>query len=103
MIGLDLKGTSILITGGTQGIGEGIARAAADAGAAGLRLTGRDAARGNRVAQDISKAGVRGPCSSPATWPKPRCRSIVDEAIAALRPHRRSRQRRRPHGSRHDR
>jgi NAD(P)-dependent dehydrogenase (short-subunit alcohol dehydrogenase family) len=57
MIGLDLIGKIILVTGATQGIGEGIARAAAQAGAAGLALTGRNVERGAQVARAISDAG----------------------------------------------
>jgi NAD(P)-dependent dehydrogenase (short-subunit alcohol dehydrogenase family) len=57
MISLGLKDKVILITGGTQGVGETIARAAAEAGAAGLCVTGRDAARGKKVADSISATG----------------------------------------------
>jgi NAD(P)-dependent dehydrogenase (short-subunit alcohol dehydrogenase family) len=50
-----LDGRVVLITGGTQGVGEAVARACAAAGAAGLCLTGRDAKRGEAVAAEISK------------------------------------------------
>lgn len=53
-----LDGNVALITGATQGIGEAIAGAAAQAGAAGLFLTGRDAARGRKVAERLSEGGV---------------------------------------------
>ena len=52
---LDLSGKVVLVTGATQGVGEGIARAAAEAGAAGLVLTGRSQARGDAVARDLAK------------------------------------------------
>lgn len=52
-----LKNKIVLITGATQGVGEGIARAAAKAGAAGLCLTGRHVARGKKVAETLSAAG----------------------------------------------
>jgi NAD(P)-dependent dehydrogenase (short-subunit alcohol dehydrogenase family) len=52
---LNLDGKVVLVTGATQGVGESVARAAAEAGAGGLVLTGRDAKRGDKVAKDISK------------------------------------------------
>lgn len=52
---LSLAGKVILVTGATQGVGESVARAAAESGAAGLVLTGRSQARGEAVAKDISK------------------------------------------------
>lgn len=52
---LSLADKVILVTGATQGVGESVARAAAESGAAGLVLTGRSQARGDAVAKDISK------------------------------------------------
>jgi NAD(P)-dependent dehydrogenase (short-subunit alcohol dehydrogenase family) len=57
MISLDLSDKIVLITGATQGIGEGIAWACAEAGVAGLVLTGRNGERGEKVARSISEAG----------------------------------------------
>jgi len=50
-----LDGRVLLVTGGTQGVGEAIARAAAQAGAAGIAITGRDVARGEAVVTDLSR------------------------------------------------
>jgi NAD(P)-dependent dehydrogenase (short-subunit alcohol dehydrogenase family) len=80
MIGLSLAGKVVLITGGTQGIGEGVARAAAEAGAAGVCITGRKRERGEKVAAEISAMGsparfVAGDLAQEAD-----CRRIVAEA-----------------------
>lgn len=52
-----LDGKIIIITGGTQGIGEGIAKYAAECGAAGLVICGRNEQNGNSIAQEISQQG----------------------------------------------
>ena len=46
-----------IVTGGSQGLGEAIARLFGERGAAGLVICGRNADRGERVASDISAAG----------------------------------------------
>ena len=50
---VSLSGQVIVITGSTQGLGEAIARLAADSGAAGIVVTGRDVARGQAVAESL--------------------------------------------------
>lgn len=52
-----LTGKVVLISGGTQGLGAGIARAAAREGAV-LVLSGRNAARGEEVAAELRAAGT---------------------------------------------
>jgi NAD(P)-dependent dehydrogenase (short-subunit alcohol dehydrogenase family) len=46
-----------LVTGGTQGLGEAVARLLAERGAAGIVIGGRNADRGTAVANDISGGG----------------------------------------------
>jgi NAD(P)-dependent dehydrogenase (short-subunit alcohol dehydrogenase family) len=52
-----LSGKVAIVTGGTQGLGEAIARLFAERGAAGLVICGRNAKAGERVASEISAAG----------------------------------------------
>lgn len=55
---ISLAGRVVLVTGGTQGIGEGCALAAAEAGAA-VCITGRDSARGAAVVARLAALGAR--------------------------------------------
>jgi len=48
-----------IVTGGTQGLGETIARTLAERGAAGLVICGRNAEKGAAVAKDLSAKGCR--------------------------------------------
>lgn len=53
----DLTGLVVVVTGGTQGLGEDIARRAAQHHAAGLVICGRSEKNGARVAGEISEMG----------------------------------------------
>ncbi|MGB8813693.1 MAG: SDR family oxidoreductase [Paracoccaceae bacterium] len=50
-----IDGKIAIITGGTQGLGAAIARLFAQAGAVGLAIVGRDRAKGNAVARQITE------------------------------------------------
>jgi NAD(P)-dependent dehydrogenase (short-subunit alcohol dehydrogenase family) len=52
-----LGGKVAIVTGGTQGLGEAIARLFGERGAAGIVICGRNAKGGERVASEISTAG----------------------------------------------
>ena len=52
-----LSGKVAIVTGGTQGLGEAIARLFGERGAAGIVICGRNAKGGERVASEISAAG----------------------------------------------
>ena len=75
-----LQGKYAVVTGGTQGLGEAIARAFAKAGAAGLVICGRNAGNGERVAREIGDGGcpthfVRADLAEVAD-----CRKVIGEA-----------------------
>ena len=53
----NLAGKIAVVTGGTQGLGEAVARLFAERWAAGLVICGRNAENGARVAKEISAAG----------------------------------------------
>jgi NAD(P)-dependent dehydrogenase (short-subunit alcohol dehydrogenase family) len=51
------QGKVAAVTGGTSGVGEAVARALAAEGAAGLTIAGRNVARGERIARELSDIG----------------------------------------------
>jgi NAD(P)-dependent dehydrogenase (short-subunit alcohol dehydrogenase family) len=53
-----LQDAVVLISGGTQGVGAGIARLAAVEGAADIAVTGRSVEAGKKAAQGITDLGV---------------------------------------------
>lgn len=57
MSSTQMQGKVAVVTGGTQGLGETIARLFASRGAAGLVICGRNAERGRKVATDLGAAG----------------------------------------------
>jgi NAD(P)-dependent dehydrogenase (short-subunit alcohol dehydrogenase family) len=57
--GTGLGGKVAVVTGGTQGLGEAIARLFAERGAAGLVICGRQEEKGQAVAKDLTAQGCR--------------------------------------------
>ena len=53
-----LEDKIILVSGGTRGLGAGIARAAAADGAAAIMITGRDESAGKALAAELANNGT---------------------------------------------
>ena len=79
-----LDGRTILVTGGTSGIGEGCALAAAEAGAAAVCITGRDATRGAAVVDRLRALGARAHFAAADLADAEAVAGILPQAEAAL-------------------
>ncbi len=80
-----LDGKIAVITGGTQGLGAAIAMQFAKAGAAGLAICGRSAAKGNAVAEHIQKeTGVKTVFVAADLNSVDDCRNVVEQADKAF-------------------
>jgi NAD(P)-dependent dehydrogenase (short-subunit alcohol dehydrogenase family) len=55
----DLAGKFVLVTGGAQGVGGAAARRAAEWGAAGVAIVGRDPDKGSRAVAELAALGTR--------------------------------------------
>ncbi|MFJ2580769.1 SDR family NAD(P)-dependent oxidoreductase [Kitasatospora aureofaciens] len=79
----ELSGTSVLVTGGTSGIGRAAALALAGLGAR-VVLSGRDAARGKKVVQEIEAAGGEGHFVAADLRDEASARSLARQASALV-------------------
>lgn len=75
-----LAGKVAVVTGSTQGLGEAIVRLFAESGAAGLIVTGRNAARGEAVAASLRVSGTKAHFIAAELGEVADCRRIVAEA-----------------------
>ncbi len=79
-----LRGRFAVVTGGTQGLGEATARLFAQRGAAGLVICGRNAARGARVAGELSEQGCDTRFVQADLAEIEDCRAVIAAADAAF-------------------
>ncbi len=77
MAGERLDGKVVIVTGGTQGLGEGIARHAAGLGAAGVVICGRNRERGDAVRADLEAAGCAAEFVAAELADEADCRRVV--------------------------
>ena len=79
----DLKGRVALVTGGNGGIGLGMARGLAQAGAA-IAVAGRNQAKSEAAAADLAKLGVKTAVLTAEVTDEAQCRRMVDDTVARL-------------------
>ena len=77
-------GKVAVITGGTQGLGEGVARLFAARGAEGLVICGRNAERGEAIAKDLSDGGTRTISVAADLRDMAQGRTVIDRAEQTL-------------------
>ena len=79
----DLKGRVALVTGGNGGIGLGMARGLAEAGAA-IAIAGRNQAKSEAAAAELAKLGVKTAVLTADVTDEAQCRQMVDDTVARL-------------------
>jgi NAD(P)-dependent dehydrogenase (short-subunit alcohol dehydrogenase family) len=78
-------GKVAVVTGGTQGLGEAVARTFAARGAEGIVICGRNARRGKQVAAEITAAGTKTRFVQADLAVVEDCRKIIAEAAKAFK------------------
>jgi 2-deoxy-D-gluconate 3-dehydrogenase len=79
----DLTGRAALVTGGNGGIGLGMARGLAEAGAA-IAIAGRNQAKSEAAAAELTKLGAKTAVVAGDVADEAQCRKLVDETVARL-------------------
>ena len=79
----DLSGKAALVTGGNGGIGLGMAKGLAQAGAA-IAIAGRDASKNSAALSELKKTGVKAVALKADLKDEKSCRAMVTEAAEKL-------------------
>jgi 2-deoxy-D-gluconate 3-dehydrogenase len=79
----DLTGRVAVVTGGNGGIGLGMARGMAEAGAA-IAIAGRNTAKSEAAAADLARLGVKTAVLEVDVRSEASCRKMMDDAVKAL-------------------
>jgi 2-deoxy-D-gluconate 3-dehydrogenase len=79
----DLTGRVALVTGGNGGIGLGMARGMAEAGAA-IAVAGRNTAKSEAAAAELAKLGVNTAVVTGDVAEEAQCRRMVEETVSKL-------------------
>ncbi len=77
----DLAGRVAIVTGGNGGIGLGMAKGLAQAGAA-IMVAGRDAAKGEAALEALAKTGARAAWQQVDVAKEKSCRALVEATVA---------------------
>jgi 2-dehydro-3-deoxy-D-gluconate 5-dehydrogenase len=79
----DLKGRVALVTGGNGGIGLGMARGMAEAGAA-IAVAGRNVGKSEAAAAELAKLGVKTAVIEVDVASEASCRQMIDDTVKRL-------------------
>jgi len=79
----DLKGRVAVVTGGNGGIGLGMARGMAEAGAA-IAVAGRNTRKSEAAAAELAKLGVKTAVLEVDVASEASCRKMIDDAVKVL-------------------
>lgn len=79
----DLKGRVALVTGGNGGIGLGMARGLAEAGAD-IAIAGRNQAKSEAAAADLAKLGIKTAVLTADVTDEAQCRQLAGDTVARL-------------------
>ena len=78
----DFKGKICMVTGGTQGVGAGVAKHFAERGSEGVVVCGHNSQRGTDVVSNLKSSGTDALFISSELESEPDCISIIQQTLA---------------------